>query len=112
MAKGFGGLPGGGLQGLMQQAQKMKQQLEKTQEKLATFSADGSAGGGAVKVTVTGKYEVTELTIDEDLIDPKDKEGLEYAVKAAINDGLTKVRNHLETEMSKATGGFGMPGLF
>lgn len=112
MAKGFQGFPGGAnLQGLMQQAQKMKQQLEKVQSEIETFEADGSAGGGAVKVRVNGKGEILSIKIDPQIVDPKDVSMLEDTLTAACNDALTKARSNREEKMGSVTGGMNIPGL-
>lgn len=112
MAKGFQGLPGGAnIQGLMQQAQKMKQQLEKVQSEIDTFEADGSAGGGAVKVRVNGKGIILSIKIDPQIVDPSDVSMLEDAITAACNDAIGKARENRETKMSAVTGGMNIPGF-
>jgi len=111
MSKGFRGFPGGNMQGLLQQAQKMQKELAKTQEKLEEFEADGSAGGGAVKVKINGKYVVTSLQIDSQLISADNKDILEESLQLAINEALAKVRTNFENQMSKVTGGMSIPGL-
>ena len=113
MSKGFRGFPGGGanMQGLLQQAQKMQKELAKTQEKLEEFEADGSAGGGAVRVKVNGKYVVTLLEINPELISVDNKDVLEESIQLAVNEALAKVRQNFESQMSKVTGGMSIPGL-
>jgi len=62
----------GNLAGLMQQAQKMQQEMQKAQEELAKLEVTGEAGGGLVKVTMTGKHAVRRVEIDPSLLDDKE----------------------------------------
>jgi len=113
MAKGFNGFPGGGnMQGLMQQAQKMQKEMQKAQEEVENFEAEGSAGGGAVKFKVNGKYEVVTVEIKPEAVDPSDVELLQDMIRAAANDAISKVRENAQARMSKAAGGMNIPGLF
>ena len=90
-----GGFPGGGMPGnmnnLMKQAQRMQRQMEEQQKELEEKEFTASAGGGAVEVTVTGKYEVTKVSLDEEVVDPDDIEMLEDLVMAAVNAALRQV---------------------
>ena len=74
----------GNIAGLMQQAQKMQQEMQKAQEELARMEVTGEAAAGLVKVTMNGKHAVHRVEIDPSLLD--DKEMLEDIVTAAIND--------------------------
>lgn len=114
MGKGFPGMPGGlgNMQGLMKQAQKMQQDLAAAQQEAENFSAEGSAGGGAVKAVANGKYALTSLTISRDAVNPDDVEMLQDLIVAACNDALGKVKENLKDKMSKVTGGMNLPGLF
>jgi DNA-binding YbaB/EbfC family protein len=111
MAKGFPGMPGG-MQGLMKQAQKMQEDLAAAQQEAESFSAEGSAGGGAVKVTANGKYEITSVQLSREAVNPDDVDMLQDLVLAACNDALEKVKGNLKAKMSKITGGINLPGLF
>jgi DNA-binding YbaB/EbfC family protein len=111
MSKGFPGLPGN-LQGLMKQAQKMQQQLQDIQAEAEQFEAEGSAGGGVVRVVVNGKHEMISIAIDPQVVNPADVEMLQDLVRAATNDAHAKVQEHLKGRMSSVTGGMGIPGLF
>ena len=111
MAKGFGGAPGN-MQALMKQAQKMQQDLLKAQQDAESFSCEGSAGGGAVKVAATGKQEITSVLIDKEVVNPDDIEMLQDLVKAAVNDALAKVKEHTKGALGSVTGGLNIPGLF
>ncbi|MCJ7816151.1 MAG: YbaB/EbfC family nucleoid-associated protein, partial [Xanthomonadales bacterium] len=79
----------GNIAGLMQQAQKMQQEMQKAQEELAKLEVTGEAGGGLVKVTMTGKHAARRVEIDPSLLD--DKEMLEDIVTAAINDAVNRI---------------------
>lgn len=93
MGKGFGGFGGGGfnMQQMMRQAQKMQEQMAKAQEELAELSVTGSAGGGMVEITLSGKRDVEAVVIKPEAVDPDDVEMLEDLVAAAIGDALAKV---------------------
>lgn len=116
MAKGpRGGFPGGmgggmgNMNQLMQQAQRMQREMEKAQEDIASMSADATAGGGVVKVTVNGAKQLTSLTIDPAAVDPEDVEMLQDLVMVAVNEALRKIDELSEQRMSKATGGARLP---
>lgn len=97
---------------LMRQAKKMQEEIMKAQEALGERTMEGSAGGGAVKVTVTGHKQVTAITISKDVVDPEDVEMLQDLVLAAVNDALTQVDEITNNELGKYTRGLNMPGLF
>ncbi|NEH89401.1 YbaB/EbfC family nucleoid-associated protein, partial [Rhizobium leguminosarum] len=80
-------IPGGGqpnMQQLLQQAQKMQQDLARAQQELAATEVDGQAGGGLVKATVTGSGELRGLVIDPKAVDPEDTETLADLIVAAV----------------------------
>ncbi|MBP1757294.1 MAG: hypothetical protein H6Q62_150 [Firmicutes bacterium] len=108
-----GGMGGGGGMGnmnqLMQQAQRMQREMEKAQEEIATLTAEATAGGGVVKVTVNGSKQVTALTLDPAAVDPNDVEMLQDLVIVAVNEALRKIDEQSEQRMSKATGGARLP---
>ncbi len=105
-----GGFPGGGMPGnmnnLMKQAQRMQRQMEEQQKELEEKEFTASAGGGAVEVTLNGKYEVTKISLDEEVVDPEDIEMLEDLVMAAVNSALRQVEEASKANMSKLTGVF------
>lgn len=111
--KGFGGFPGmgggGNMNQLLAQAQKMQKDMEKAQEEVATLTADATAGGGAVKAVVNGSHEVVSLSIDPGVVDPEDVEMLQDLVVAAINEAMHKIEEVSAERMSQVTGGMGMP---
>ncbi|MCB5230160.1 MAG: YbaB/EbfC family nucleoid-associated protein [Candidatus Cloacimonas sp.] len=106
--------PGGkkGLKNLMDQAKKMQDDLAKAQEELANQIVEVSTGGGMVKLVINGKYEIKELKIEKEVVDPEDVEMLEDLIIAAFNEAKDKIAQNSENEMSKLTGGLNIPGLF
>ncbi len=98
------------MQALLQQAQKMQKEMQKAQVEAENFEAEGSAGGGAVKCKVSGRYEVVSVQIQPEAADPGDVEVLQDMVKAAANDALAKIKANFDQKLSKVTGGAGMPG--
>ncbi len=116
MAKGRGpaGMMGGmNMNNLMKQAQKMQQQMEQAQAELETKEIEVSAGGGAIKVVMTGKKQIKALEIDKDIVDPDDVEMLQDTLISAINEAIRQVDDMSNNEMGRLTGGMGMPpGLF
>ena len=107
---GFPGIPGGNMQQLMRQAQKMQQQMIKAQEELDAREYEGTAGGGAVACKISGKRQLISLTIQPDAVDPDDVEMLQDMIVAAVNDALKKGEETREAEMNKIGGGMG--GMF
>jgi len=97
----------GKLAGLMQQAQKMQEDMQKTQEELARLEVTGEAGGGLVKVTMTGKHAVHRIEIDPSLME--DREMLEDIVTAAVNDAVNRVATMMQERMSEMTAGIPLP---
>ncbi|MDH4319152.1 MAG: YbaB/EbfC family nucleoid-associated protein [Desulfobulbaceae bacterium] len=97
---------------LMNQAKQVQEKLQKMQEELGNKTVTGTSGGGMVTVTVSGKQEILALSIENELIDIKEKKMLEDLVLSAVNDGLRKARELGQGEMSKLTGGFRIPGLY
>ena len=104
--KGFGG----GMQALMRQANQMQGRIKKLQEELATREFEGSAGGGAVKVKVTGDNLVASVSIQTEVL--SDGEMLQDLVKIATNEAIKNAKQTSQDEMAKITGGMGMPGMF
>ena len=114
MAKrgGFpGGMPGN-MNNIMKQAQKMQKQMEETTKALEESTYEATAGGGVVKVVVSGKKEVVSVHLEEEVVDPDDVEMLEDLIVAATNEALRKMDEISQQSMSKITGGMGMGGGF
>ena len=93
----------------MRQAQKQLAQLQKIQEELEGLTVEGSAGGGAVKVVMTGKQIVESVTIDPDAAE--EVELLQDMVLAAVNDPATKAQQMAAQKMAVVTGGMNIPGF-
>lgn len=106
------GMGGGNMNQMIKQAQKMQQDMLRAQQELEEKNVEASVGGGAVKVTVSGKKELTEIKIDPSVIDPDDIEMLEDLIMAAVNEGMRKADEMAASQMSKVTGGLNIPGLF
>jgi len=100
-----------GMANLQRMAQQMQQEMLRVQQELESATVDGSAGGGVVSATVTGKQELLSLTIDPSAVDPNDVEMLQDLVVAAVNDALRASRDLAEQKMSAVTGGLRLPGM-
>jgi DNA-binding YbaB/EbfC family protein len=110
--KGFKGFPGGAnMQGLLQQAQKMQKDMARAQEEAETFECEGSAGGGAVKVRVNGRYEMLSVEIKPEVVDPSDVEMLQDTIRIAANEALSKIKDNTQQKLASVTGGLNIPGL-
>lgn len=90
---------------------QMQQQMARVQEELETATVDGSAGGGVVKATVTGKQVLVGLEIDPAAVDPEDVEMLQDLVMAAVNEALRASQELAEQKMGAVTAGLRLPGL-
>jgi len=97
---------------LMKQAQQLQEKLGTIQEELATKMVTGTAGGGMVTATVSGRSELIGIAIEEDIINPEEAQMLQDLVVAAVNDGLRKAKELSQQEMGKLTGGLNIPGMF
>ena len=107
-----GGFPGGGIPGNMNNLMKQRQ-MEENQKALEEKEFTAAAGGGVVEVTISGKKEVTKVSLKEEVVDPDDIEMLEDLIMAATNEALRKVEEETNAVMSKLTGGLtGMGGGF
>ena|SRR5213595_3180934 len=96
---------------LMNQAQKMQEQMAKTQAELETKTVEVSAGGGKVRVTANGAGDVIAIRIDKEVVDPNDVEFLEEIVLSGVKQAVEQGKALAQSEMTKITGGFGVPGL-
>jgi nucleoid-associated protein EbfC len=110
-------IPGGGqpnMQELLKQAQKMQQDLAAAQAELAEAKVAGSAGGGLVKVTVSGVGELLGLVIDPKAVDPEDTETLADLILAAVRDANASAQTLQEQKLgplAQGLGGGGLPGM-
>ena len=90
---------------LMKQAQKMQEQMAKTQAELETKTVEASAGGGKVKVIANGAGDVIAIKIDKEVVDPDDVEFLEEIVLSAVKQAVEQGKALTQSEMAKLTGG-------
>ena len=115
MAKGKGKgmrLPQGMGGGMVQQLQKLQQDMLAAQEALGDEVVEITAGGGAITVAITGHQRIQSITIDPEVVDPDDVEMLQDLVVAAVNEAIEKSQNLAAERMGALTGGLGIPGLF
>jgi nucleoid-associated protein EbfC len=96
---------------LMKQAQKMQEQMAKTQAELEEKTVEVSAAGGKVKVTANGAGDVISIKIEKEIVDPNDVEFLEEVVLNGVQQAIEQGKALAQTEVSKITGGLGIPGL-
>jgi DNA-binding YbaB/EbfC family protein len=96
---------------LMQQAQKMQDDLKKIQEEIALLQVQGESGGGLVKIVMTGKRETRQVIIDDSLLGD-DRDMLESLIAAAINDAINKVAKMKKEKMTNLTAGMPLPPGF
>src|SRR3954468_20819360 len=96
---------------MLQQVQKMQQDMVAAQEQLKNETVEASAGGGMVKVVVSGALEVKSITIDPAAIDPDDPELLQDMVLAAVNEGLRAAQELQQTKLGSLTGGMDLGSL-
>lgn len=102
----------GNYQNMMRQVQKMQKKMQEAQEKLGEEIIEGTAGGGLVRVIVSGHKEVLEVKLDEDVVDPEDVEMLQDLIVTAVNDAMEKVDERINQTMGQFTKGMNIPGLF
>ena len=96
---------------MLQQAQKMQEEMAALQEELESREYEVSAGGGVVTVKISGKKQILSLDIQPEIVDPDDIETLSDILVAAVNEAIRKVEDTSNEEMSKVTGALGMPGI-
>ncbi len=96
----------------MREIQKIQQKLMKMQEELEASQFTGTAGGGAVTIAMSGKFEITAVKIDPEAFNAEDIAELEVMVLAAAKDAFNKVTEAQQKLVSNATGGMRIPGLF
>ena len=118
MAKGYsarGGFSGGGSAMRQQQMQqkllKMQQDMAAAKEAVENASFTASVGGGVVQATVSGKKELTALTVKPEAVDPEDVEILQDLVISAVNEALRQADEAMNSSMQSFTGGLNLPGF-
>jgi nucleoid-associated protein EbfC len=92
---------------MMQQVQQMQAEMLKAQEGLKDEVVEASAGGGMVRVKVSGALELKELRIDPEAVDPEDVELLQDMVLAAVNEALRSAQELASSKLNQAAGGMG-----
>lgn len=103
------------MQQAMKQMQKMQADMARVQEELAEKLVTATAGGGVVKVEVSGKLEFKKIVVDPEVLKDEDPEMLQDLLVAAVNEGINKAQELAAGEMAKVTGNLkipGLPGLF
>ena len=96
---------------MMRQAQQLQKRMVELQTELESATVEATAGGGVVRVVITGKLTVESISIDPEVVSPDDVDILEDLVTAAINEGLAKAQDMANSKMSELTGGLNIPGL-
>lgn len=94
---------------ILEQAQQMQGRLEKVQEELAGMTVSGSSGGGMVTVDADGKGQITKVRVDPSIVNASDVEMLEDLLLVALREAQQKSAELAKQEMSKLTGGLGLP---
>ncbi|MBN8912874.1 MAG: YbaB/EbfC family nucleoid-associated protein [Rhizobiales bacterium] len=97
------------LMGMMKQVKDMQERMQRLQEELATIEVTGTAGGGLVSVTLTGKGDMKGVRIDPSLLKPEEAEIVEDLIVAATADAKVKVDQRLQEKMAEVTGGLPLP---
>ncbi|HTW74579.1 MAG TPA: YbaB/EbfC family nucleoid-associated protein [Steroidobacteraceae bacterium] len=92
----------------MRQAQALQANLQKAQAEIATLEVTGEAGGGMIKVTMTGRHEVKRVQIEPSIVG-EDREMLEDLIAAAVNDAVHRVESATQAKMSSLMGGMSLP---
>jgi len=97
---------------MMKQAQELQKKMAEAQKKVESLEAEGTSGGGLIKIIIDGKNNVRSVKIDESLISKEDIEILEDLILAAFNDGKEKIQKKISDEMGSITGGLQLPPGF
>ena len=95
---------------ILDKAKEFESKMKESQEKIKNISATGISGGNAVKVTLNGEGEIIDLDISSKILE-EDKAIIEDLIKAAHNNAKSQLKSKTSEEISKATGGFGIPGF-
>ena len=99
----------GNIQNMLKQAEKMKEQIEKLQAEAGEKTVEASAGGGMVTVVAKAKGEIISIKIEPEIIREGDLEMIQDLITAAVNEALSRGREILKEEISKAASGLGLP---
>src|ERR1700722_13895351 len=99
----------GQLAGMMGQMPRIREEMEKLQQRLPQLSAEGDAGAGMVKVRVNGRLEVTAFKLSDEIMKSGDREMLEDLIRGATNQAIAKVRQQIADETTKMASNLGLP---
>ena len=108
---GYPGMGGGNMNNLIKQAQKMQQDMLKTQEDIEAKEVSVTSGGGAISLVMTGKKRIKSIKIKPEVVDKEDVEMLEDLILTAVNEGIGKIEEVAEEEMKKYNIPSGLGGL-
>jgi DNA-binding YbaB/EbfC family protein len=103
--------PGGGGGAMLQQLQKLQEEMAKTQEALGDETVTVTAGGGAITIVISGHQKIQSITIDPEVVDPNDVEMLQDLVMAAVNEAIDRSQQLATDRLGDLTGGLSIPGL-
>ena len=101
----------GGSGAMLQQLQKLQEEMVKTQEALGDETVTVTAGGGAIIVVISGHQKIQSITIEPEVVDPDDVEMLQDLVMAAVNEAIDKSQQLAADRLGALTGGLSIPGL-
>ncbi|MDP6493839.1 MAG: YbaB/EbfC family nucleoid-associated protein [Dehalococcoidia bacterium] len=96
---------------MLRQAQQLQARLAQAQEEMESAVVEATAGGGVVKVIVTGKLKIQSIEISPEAVNPEDVEMLQDLVMAATNEALNKAQELAQNNLNTITGGMKLPGL-
>ncbi len=96
---------------MLQQLQKLQEEMVKTQEALGDETVTVTAGGGAITVVISGHQKIQSITIEPEVVDPNDVEMLQDLVMAAVNEAIDKSQQLAADRLGALTGGLSIPGL-
>jgi hypothetical protein len=96
---------------MLQQLQKLQEEMVKTQEALGDEMVTVTAGGGAITVVISGHQKIQSITIEPEVVDPDDVEMLQDLVTAAVNEAIDKSQKLAADRLGTLTGGLSLPGL-
>lgn len=108
LPQGMGGGPQN-MNDMIKQAQKMQDNIAEIQAQLETKEYEVAVGGGAIKVVINGKKEITSFTIKPEVVDPEDIEMLQDLIISAVNEGIRVVEKDSDDSIGAVTGGLNLP---
>lgn len=96
---------------MMQQVQKLQQEMKKAQDELANEVLSASAGGGSLACTISGEMELKSIKIDPKVVHSEETELLEDLILACVNEAIRKAKDHAASKLGGITGGLNLPGF-